>query len=55
MDPRDLFTLNRSEPVQSEPIRPSSSRTEPILPDDILNLRIDLERTQSVEEFLAVC
>ena len=30
------------------------ARTEPIMPDDILNLKIDLNRTQSVEEFLAI-
>jgi hypothetical protein len=34
--------------------KPSSSRTEPIMPDDILNLKIDLGRTQDVNEFLAV-
>jgi hypothetical protein len=35
-------------------VKPSSSRTEPIMPDDILNLKIDLGRTQDVNEFLAV-
>jgi hypothetical protein len=34
---------------------PSTKRDEFIMPDDILNLKITLEATPTVEAFLAVC